>query len=243
MVEFYRMNHRVAIRIQKSILHKAEKKLLVRIAERLPERIKSDHLTAIGLAGAIISATGYVLANRDIAFLWVSSFGLLINWFGDSLDGTLARVRNTQRPIYGFFVDHCIDGITITVMCIAAGLSPLISLYAALLVLAGYLLLSIFTYINTYLRGEFKLTFGMFGPTEFRIIVILINTLFIYFPVKNQAFDLLGRTFKTFDIIGIVIALILFIIYLAGFFSDRKKYNRMDPLPSFRGSNSKKQGQ
>jgi len=232
MVEFYGMHYRAAIRIQSSILHKLEKKLLVWIAERLPERVKSDHLTGIGLAGAIISATGYVLSNWGIEFLWLSSFGLLVNWFGDSLDGTLARVRNTQRPIYGFFVDHCTDGITITVMCIAAGLSPIISFYAAMLVLAGYLLLSIFTYINTYLRGEFKITFGKFGPTEFRIIVIVINTLFIYVPVKNQAFAIMGQTFKTFDIIGIGIALILFIIYLIGFSIDRKKYDRMDPLPT-----------
>ena len=93
--------------------------------------------------------------------------GLVINWYGDSLDGTLARVRNTQRPIYGFFIDHSLDAITICIMCIGAGLSPMFKLDVALVVLAGYLVLSIYTYVCTILKDEFRLTYSSFGPTEF----------------------------------------------------------------------------
>ena len=114
----------------------------------------SDILTGIGVLGAVITAVGYVLSNYDIMWLWLASFGFFINWYGDSLDGTLARVRNTQRPIYGFYLDHTVDGMTMAVMCIGAGLSNMLNLYIAFAVLAVYLLLSISVYINAHLSGE-----------------------------------------------------------------------------------------
>ncbi|MFZ2338894.1 MAG: CDP-alcohol phosphatidyltransferase family protein [Bacteroidales bacterium] len=217
------------IRIQNSVLNNTEKKVLIWIAEKLPKRINSDHLTGIGFAGALISSVGYMLSNRDLNFLWIASFGLVVNWFGDSLDGTLARVRNAQRPIYGFFIDHNFDALTILVICIGAGLSPLISFSVAMLVLAGYLLLSIFTYLNTYLNGEFRITYMKLGPTEFRIIVILINTAFIYIPINNLIFRFMGITLGMTDAIGMMIAIILFLIYLVSFAVNREKYKKIDP--------------
>ena len=94
------------IRIQTSFLSAVEKRILVKMAKKLPDWVNSDHLTFIGFTGAVVTAVAYVLSNLDIRFLWLASFGLVINWYGDSLDGTLARVRNTQRPVYGFFIDH-----------------------------------------------------------------------------------------------------------------------------------------
>lgn len=215
------------VRIQTSILNAAEKKTLVWMAERIPQSINSDHMTKIGFLGALISAAGYILSNWNANYLWIASFGLILNWYGDSLDGTLARVRNAQRPIYGFFIDHNVDALTILVICIGAGLSPYVKFSTALLVLAAYLLLSIYTYINTYLIGEFKITYSKLGPTEFRLVIILINTLFIYVPARH--FTYMGATFSVFDVIGCAVAIILFTIYLVTFFQDRKKFETIDP--------------
>jgi phosphatidylglycerophosphate synthase len=218
-----------AKRLQNSILNSTEKKVLIWIAERMPQRLNSDHLTIIGFTGALLSAAGYILSNYSIDFLWLASFGLVVNWFGDSLDGTLARVRKVQRPFYGFFIDHTIDGLTVLVISLGAGLSPLISFSVAMLVLVGYLLLSISTYINTYLEHEFRISYGKLGPTEFRLIVILVNTMFIYLPIGNQQLSVVGHTFKLFDVIGFVIALALFSIYMISFIKDKKKYEKIDP--------------
>lgn len=222
-------------RIQTSILNAAEKKVLVWLAQRQPEWMTSDILTGIGVLGAVITAVGYVLSNYDIMWLWLASFGFFINWYGDSLDGTLARVRNTQRPIYGFYLDHTVDGMTMAVMCIGAGLSNMLNLYIAFAVLAVYLLLSISVYINAHLKGEFKLTYAGLGPTEFRLILVIVNTLFIYVsPLRDFSFDItvLGNdlTFGSFDIIGLAILVILMIIYFENFISDAKGYAKVDPV-------------
>ena len=221
--------NRPEVRIQTSFLNAIEKKILIWMAERIPKGINSDHLTIIGFAGALISTAGYILSNWGNHFLWLASFGLVVNWFGDSLDGTLARVRSAQRPIYGFFIDHNVDALTILVICIGAGLSPFIKFSTALMVLAAYLIISIYTYINTYLIGEFKITYNKLGPTEFRLIVILINTIFIYFPLENQIVTIKEVTFSIFDATGIGVALILLIIYLISFFKDRDKFAKIDP--------------
>lgn len=222
-----------AVRIQTSILNKAEKKALVWLAERQPRWITSDTLTFIGLFGAIVCAVGFVLSNIDLNYLWLASGGLFINWYGDSLDGTLARVRNTQRPTYGFFVDHNIDVITIGVMCIGAGLSPLITLPVAMLVLVAYLSLSIYTYIGAILKNEFRLTYGSLGPTEFRLIVVVVNTLFIYLPLASVCVPILGHTYGIFDFVGITIAAILFVFYIVALCKDRREYAKIDPLKKF----------
>lgn len=217
------------VRIQTSILNGIEKKVLIWLAERMPKKLNSDHLTGLGLLGALISSAGYILSNWDINYLWLASVGLVVNWFGDSLDGTLARVRKAQRPIYGFFIDHNVDGLTVLIICIGAGFSPFIKFSTAMLVLSAYLLLSIFTYINTYLNGEFKITYHKLGPTEFRLVVILINTLFIYFSSGNPNLSFSGMTISLNDAIGVFVAFILFIIYLVNFFKDKSKYAKIDP--------------
>lgn len=226
------------IRIQHSFLHRLEKKVLIWLAERVPRYINSDHLTIIGFIGAIISCLGYILTNLDFIYLWMASFGLVVNWVGDSLDGTLARVRNAQRPIYGFFFDHNIDALTILVVCIGVGLSPLVSFSIAMLILAGYLLLSIFSYINTYLKGEFRITYMNLGPTEFRIIAIITNTALIYLPIKNMTLDLIGFSIGIIDAVCIVIAIILILIYLYSFIANIRMYGRIDPPHHYYTKNS-----
>ena len=225
-------------RIQTSVLNGVEKKVLVWLAERQPRWMTSDILTGIGVIGAIVVAAGYFLSNYHIQWLWLASLGFAINWYGDSLDGTLARVRKTQRPIYGFYLDHNIDGVTMSIMCVGAGLSDMLNLYIAMAVLAVYLLLSISVYINAHLKGEFKLTYAGMGPTEFRLIMIAVNTLFIFAtPLRewSMRFAIAGVpiTFGVFDFIGLAILLVLVLIYLNNFKHDAKEYAKLDPIKPF----------
>ena len=225
-------------RIQTSVLNAAEKRVLVWLAQRQPRWVTSDGLTAIGVAGAIIVALGYILSNYHIGWLWLASLGFVINWYGDSLDGTLARVRNTQRSIYGFFLDHNIDGITMAIMCIGAGLSGMLNLYIAMAVLAVYLMLSISVYINAHLKNEFKLTYASMGPTEFRLIMIVVNTLFATIaPLREWAvcFHVFGTPISlgAFDIVGFIILVVLSIIYLNNFYTDAKEYTEIDPAKPY----------
>ncbi len=229
-------------RIQTSVLNGMEKKALVWLAQRQPKWMNSDMLTLIGVIGSIVVAAGYVLSNYNMAWLWLASAGFLINWYGDSLDGTLARVRGTQRPVYGFYLDHNVDGVTMAIMCIGAGLSDLLNLYVAMAVLVVYLLLSISVYINAHLKGEFKLTYAGMGPTEFRLIMIIVNTLFIYVaPLRDYAlnFTLMGNAVRlgSFDFIGVVILLILIVIHIVNFVQDAKGYALVDPVKKWDGKN------
>lgn len=228
------MGKEQAARIQTSILNAAEKKALVWLAKRQPAWMTSDILTYIGVGGALICAVGFALSSININFLWLSSFGLVVNWYGDSLDGTLARVRGTQRPTYGFFIDHTIDALTITAMCVGAGLSPMLRLEVALFVLVAYLILSIYTYICTLVKEEFRLTYGSLGPTEFRIIAIVINTLFIYTPWRYHTYEIGGEQFGIFDIIGAVIAAVIFVMHIVQWFKDRKELSLKDPAKPYR---------
>ena len=225
-------------RIQTSVLNAAEKRVLVWLAQRQPRWVTSDGLTAIGVAGAIIVALGYILSNYHIGWLWLASLGFVINWYGDSLDGTLARVRGPERPIYGFFLDHNVDGITMAIMCIGAGLSGMLNLYIAMAVLAVYLMLSISVYINAHLKNEFKLTYASMGPTEFRLIMIVVNTLFATIaPLREWVvcFDVFGTSFAlgAFDIIGLVILVVLSIIYLNNLYNDAEEYTEIDSVKPY----------
>ena len=224
------MGKETSARIQTSILNEAERKVLVWLAKRQPRWVTSDFLTYLGVFGAVISALGCILSNINIQYLWISSLGLVINWYGDSLDGTLARVRNTQRPVYGLFIDHTLDAITICIMCIGFGLSPMFRLEITLLVLAGYLVLSTYTYICAIIKDEFRLTYSSFGPTEFRLVVIIINTLCMYTSWSEISWGTGNLRFGLFDVIGLAIAAFLFIIHFCQFVKDRRVLALRDPL-------------
>ena len=225
-----------AVRIQTSVLNALEKKVLVWLAERQPRWITSDILTYIGTLGAVVIAAGYILSAWNINFLWLSSLGFVINWYGDSLDGTLARVRKTQRPIYGYYLDHTIDAINEVMIFVGVGLSGLMHLEIALLALVMYFLMTINVSINAHLKKEFKLTYASMGPTEFRIIMIIINTLFALIrPLRefSHSFTLCGHSFTlgTLDYIGILIIVILALMHLTTVRKDIKDYAKMDPMP------------
>jgi len=225
-----------AVRIQTSVLNSLEKKVLVWLAERQPGWMTSDILTYIGTFGAILIAAGYILSAWNINFLWLSTSGFIINWYGDSLDGTLARVRKTQRPIYGYYIDHTVDAINEVIIFVGIGLSGLIHLEIALLALVMYLLMTINVSINAHLKKEFRLTYAKMGPTEFRIIMIVINSLFVLIrPLRDfsHTFTIFGHdlTFGALDYIGAVIVIILTLMHLATVRNDIKGYAEIDPMP------------
>lgn len=225
------MGHEKSDRIQTSLLNGVEKKILVWLAQRQPSWVTSDILTYLGVFGAFVCAVGFALASVNVYYLWLSSFGLLINWYGDSLDGTLARVRQTQRPKYGFFIDHSLDAITICIMCIGAGLSPIFRFDVALLVLVAYLVISIYTYICTILKDEFRLTYAGMGPTEFRLVIILLNTVYMYIrPLREWSCTVAGQGLGLFDIVGIAIALFIAFMWISQWLKDRKYLSKRDPL-------------
>ena len=225
-----------AVRIQTSVLNALEKKVLVYLAERQPKWMTSDILTYIGTFGAMVIAAGYILSSWNINFLWLSSLGFIINWYGDSLDGTLARVRKMQRPIYGYYIDHTIDAINEVMIFVGVGLSGLMHLEIALLALVMYFLMTINVSINAHLKKEFKLTYASMGPTEFRIIMIIINTIFALIrPLRDfsHSFALCGHTFtfRALDYIGILIIIILALMHLTTVRKDIKDYAKIDPMP------------
>jgi phosphatidylglycerophosphate synthase len=175
LAEARRAGFRQATRVHGSFLAAAEKCALVWMAERTPTWVNSDHLTILGFGAQIATGVCYALAIHDRRALLAAIACLAVNWFGDSLDGTLARVRQQQRPRYGFYVDHMIDSIGATAMMGGLALSGYMHPVIAIGLLIAFLLLSIQSYLATYTLGEFHLSFCRFGPTELRILLAIGN--------------------------------------------------------------------
>ena len=175
LAEARRAGFKQATRVHGSFLATAEKRALIWIAERLPSWVSSDQLTLLGFAAQIATGVCYALAARDRRMLLAAIVCLAVNWFGDSLDGTLARVRQRQRPRYGFYVDHVIDSIGSVAMMGGLSLSGYMHPGIATGLLVAFLLLSIQSYLATYTLGEFHLSFWHFGPTELRILLAVGN--------------------------------------------------------------------
>lgn len=222
-------------RIQTSLLNPSEKVILRALARRIPLFVTSDHLTAIGVVGAVIVLVGYALTTYSPAWLWLANAGFFINWFGDSLDGTLARFRNQQRPLYGFYIDHNLDCVCAFLMVLGAGMSAYMSLTVALLIIVPYFMLDVFVMINAHLKNEFQLTFAKLGPTELRLIIILVNACFFFIPTLqtwSYTFSLFGHnhTLLALDFAALFISLNLFVIYFHSLWQDTHYYAHIDPL-------------
>ena len=223
------MGNEDAERIQTSVLNRLEKKALLWLAERQPEWMTSDMLTYFGVAAAVLYAVFCWLANINVNYLWASSFCLVLNWYGDSLDGTLARFRQTQRPKYGFFIDHSLDALTTCLFCIGLGLSPMMQMSIALFIMGGYLCMSIYTYLSTIIIGKFRLTYASLGPTEVRLILIAVYILFIYNPCPDFYIKVFGQNWTIYDCLGAIVATILFLIYIVSMSKDLKMLAKQDP--------------
>ena len=198
LAEAQHADFRQATRVHGSLLATVEKRALVWMAERLPAWVNSDHLTVLGFAAQIATGVCYALVAWDRRMLLAAIAGLAVNWFGDSLDGTLARVRQQQRPRYGFYVDHILDSIGATVMMSGLALSGCMHPVIAVGLLVAFLLLSIQSYLATYTLGEFHISFWRFGPTELRILLATGNLV-----VFRWVLVIDGR-YRLFDIGGAI---------------------------------------
>lgn len=160
-----------AIRINDSLLSRVEREALAFLVLRIPTNVAPDHLTHIGLAGALVTAAGFLGCWVSNWLLIAVVLGLFLNWFGDSLDGTLARYRQIERPHYGYFIDHSADLIAQTLIVVGLGFSPFFTVPSSLLVLSLYLLMSSYTYLRVVTESVHRLSYGGMGATEFRILV------------------------------------------------------------------------
>jgi phosphatidylglycerophosphate synthase len=189
------------VREHRSLLAAAEKRLLIKIANHLPPAIHSDHLTGLALAAMALAGLGFWRAQWDTNWLWVVVAALALNWFGDSLDGTLARIRHVERPRYGFYVDHVVDIVGITLLLTGLACSGFMTPVIALSLLVAYLLVSGEVFLATAVRGVFRMSFAGMGPTELRILLSIGAIALRGDPHVN--FGALGRA-QLFDVGGVV---------------------------------------
>jgi archaetidylinositol phosphate synthase len=189
-----------AARLQHSFVAAAEKRTLTWLARRTPRWINSDHLTILGFAAQCLAGVCYALARWNRYILLLGIVFLALNWFGDSLDGTLARVRNCQRPRYGFYVDHVADTFAAFFLMGGLALSGYIHPRIAFGMLIAFLMLSIEAYLATYTLGKFQLSYWKFGPTEIRLLLAAGNLALLRWPTAK----ILGTQFRVFDVGGVI---------------------------------------
>jgi archaetidylinositol phosphate synthase len=186
---------REATRIQQSFITETEKRALRWLAERTPEAVNSDHLTVLGAIAMLLAGASYALTPFNRCGLLLACVFLGLNWLGDSLDGTLARFRNRQRPRYGFYVDHVIDCFGVTALFGGMGVSGILQPMIAVSMLVAYLLLSSEIFLATYALGRFVMSHCCFGPTELRIL-LCIGNLYVFIHPSVHPF---GLRFSLFD--------------------------------------------
>ena len=222
------------VREQGSILSKAEKRALVWMARRLPPWINSDHLTLLAFAAMFIAGVAYWTAHRNRLALLVAVAGLGVNWFGDSLDGTLARVRNRQRPRYGFYVDHVLDivgsGFLLAGLAHSGYMNPLV----AMGMLAAYLMVVAEEFLATHVQRVFRLSFLGIGPTELRII-LAVGTLYLLYTPWVRLGSLVVRLF---DIGGVITIAGLALRLIVSAIRNTRALYLAEPLPRYDPSSS-----
>src|SRR5688500_7808437 len=223
-------NYREAKRVHTSVLAAAEKRCLIWMAHRLPAWVNSDHLTA--LAGLAMAGAGvcYWIGPASPAAMGMAIAMLALNWFGDSLDGTLARVRRHERPRYGFYVDHVLDVIGIFFLLAGFSLGGFITPLVAAGFLIAYYLLMVEIALATHAVGTFRISFWKFGPTELRILLV-IGTLQL---LRSPYVTIAGERLLLFDVGGVVAALILGVTFVVSAVKNGKLLFELEPLPGKR---------
>jgi phosphatidylglycerophosphate synthase len=214
-------------RTSQFILAGFERRVLPWLAARMPRWVLPDHLTGLGLAASTFIAAAYMLSNQDPRWLWAASGALVVQWFGDSLDGNLARYRKIQRPRYGYYLDHLTDAYSTLAIGLGLGLSPYMLLSVGLAIAVAYLVLSINVYLETFVFGEFSFSYGKLGPTEVRVILIALNT--AAFVVGPGLFTLAGFDVTAFDVVGALIAVGMLLMLLVRAGGNLKKLAELEP--------------
>jgi len=199
---------RNAERKQESWLAPLERRCLAWLAARVPSAVGPDHLTLLGFAALFLAGVSYAAARSWPPALLVVNLWLAVNWFGDSLDGTLARHRQRQRPRYGFYVDHMVDSFGALFVIGGLAISGFASERVAVALLVSFLLLSINSYLATYTRGTFHLSFWKFSPTEIRILLAVGNTVALWKPHVT----VFGHAARFFDVGGIVAVIAMAVV-------------------------------
>jgi phosphatidylglycerophosphate synthase len=228
--------------VNDSLLGVFERPALAWIAVRLPSRVTPDHLTTVGSIGALLTAAGYFASRWSVQWLWLASAGLIVNWVGDSLDGTVARLRGIERPRYGFFVDHTSDLFAQMLVFLALGLSPCAHLEVACLGLIAFLMAFVYSLICVEVRRTLRITYFGFGPTEMRALLIAGNliTLSVGLLDLGQRFvpgGGLGRV-TIYDIVIVILSVITVAALAMLSTRERRNLAREDPGPAIDSAGS-----
>ncbi len=216
-----------APRINQSLTAAAEKQALLYLAHHAPPWLTSDQLTLLGLAAQIAAGLCYALARAHPLALLGVILALVLNWLGDSLDGTLARVRNQQRPRFGFYADHIVDLFGTIALMTGLALSGFLHPVVAIAMLVAFLLLAAESYLATYTLGRFQLSQGLFGPTELRLLLIAGNLALL----RNPFCTILHQRLLLFDIAGTLGALGMFATAILTTCRHTAQLSREEPLP------------
>jgi phosphatidylglycerophosphate synthase len=219
----------VHVREHLAVTAALEKRVLVWLAQRMPARMNSDHLTIIGALGMVGAAAAFAAAGWNRAALLLVPVFLAVNWFGDSLDGTLARVRGHQRPRYGYYVDHVVDLFNATVLFAGMAVSGLMHPLLALALLVGYLLLCAESFLATHAVGVFRISFSGFGPTELRIL-LSAGALFAIDRPLVHPFGLVEQ--RLFDVGGLVAVVGMAAVFVISALRNTRTLYVAEPLPS-----------
>jgi archaetidylinositol phosphate synthase len=209
-----------------------ERRFLPWAAGKLPRWILPDDMTALGVLAALGVCAAYQLSNQGRGWLWAASGLLVVQWIGDSLDGTLARVRGIQRPKYGYYLDHIVDAIATAAIGLGLGLSPFMLLSIGALIVVGYLILSINVYLESMAFGRFRLGYGLLGPTEIRAVLILLNTALAL--DLGLDFRLLKLNLTVFDVIGLGIVAVMLTLLTVRVFGNLRELATEEPAASRR---------
>ncbi|HKH22979.1 MAG TPA: CDP-alcohol phosphatidyltransferase family protein [Solirubrobacterales bacterium] len=209
------------------LLAKLERRFLPWAAGKLPRWILPDDLTALGVLAAFGVCGAYQLSNHGRGWLWAASALLVVQWVGDSLDGTLARVRHIQRPKYGYYLDHIVDAIATAAIGLGLGLSPFMLLSIGALIVVGYLILSINVYLESMAFGRFRLGYGLLGPTEIRVVLILLNAALAL--DLGLDFRLLDLNLTVFDVIGLGILAVMLALLTVRVFGNLRELAKEEP--------------
>lgn len=210
-----------------SILSGIEKRVLIRLAQGMPRFVNSDHLTVLGLAGMAGAGLSFWLASTHPWAIAGVVLGLVLNWFGDSLDGTLARVRGHQRPKYGYYVDHIVDVFATLFLLGGLGLSSFMSFHVAVALFVAYLMVAAEIYLAAHSVGTFKIDFLRIGPTELRIL-LAVGALFL---VRDPMVTVLDERYPLFDVGGAVAAVGMVVTLLVTVARNTRTLYRREPLP------------
>jgi phosphatidylglycerophosphate synthase len=222
-----RVDFTTARRVNRSLTASGEKRALEWMAERAPGWVTSDRLTALGLAAQVGAGVFFALSRYDRRALLLVVLCIVLNWLGDSLDGTLARVRRQQRPRYGFYVDHVVDIFGATALMAGLGCSGLLHPEIAAAMLVAFLLLSAESYLATYTLGRFQLSQGVFGPTEIRILLIA-GTLEL---LRSPYATVFGYRVLLFDVGGVIAAIVMFAMAIFTAARHTRELYRQEPVP------------